>query len=153
MSGMARLGNVFESLESDLPRGPDLRISVEVPRVALGGSLRTRVPRRLAAAGELVERASDAGDPEHLTLHLPSSLPAGAVLRLRGQGGVLANGQPGDLFVAIELVDRAPRSDEQIEVSTSGSASEPERGSATLTWLILLGFALVAATTLIALYG
>ena len=60
---MTRLGNVFESLESDRPRGPDLRVTVEVPREALGGSLRARVPLRLAAEGDLIERAAGPLDP------------------------------------------------------------------------------------------
>jgi hypothetical protein len=147
--GVTRLGNVFESFESDQPRGPDLRVSVEVPRAALGGSLRVAVPQRLAADGDLVERASDPADPEHLLLHLPTSLPEGAVLRLRGQGGVLASGQPGDLFVALELVERPMRADEGIPGGGGDDRPSFESipPSAGLTWLILLGLAMVAATT------
>jgi hypothetical protein len=149
---VTRLGNVFEGFESDQPRGPDLRVSVEVPREALGGSLRARVPMRLAADGELVDRAGTPEDPEHVLLHLPPSLPAGAVLRLRGQGGVLAQGQqPGDLFVAIELVERAMTPEEG--VPGRRVTQEPAHGSATLTWLILLGLAFVAGATVLVLFG
>ncbi len=144
---MTRLGNVFESLESDRPRGPDLRVTVEVPREALGGSLRARVPLRLAAEGDLIERAAEPGDPEHLMLHLPATLPTGALLRLRGQGGVREGEQPGDLFVAIELVER-PMSAEERVAGALAPSFDPTRGSTTLTWLLLLGFALLAAGTL-----
>lgn len=142
---MTQLGNVFEGFDEGRVRGPDLRVSVEVPRAALGGSLRVAVPLRLAHEGDLVERAIEPSDPEHLVLHLPASLPAGAVLRLRGQGGVRDQAAPGDLFVAIELVDRAPRPDEQVVSPPSTLTAAP---STTLTWLILLGFALAAAATL-----
>jgi hypothetical protein len=146
---MAQLGNVFEGLDDGSPRGPDLRVSVEVPRAALGGSLHARIPPRLAHAGTLVERADAEQD---VVLHLPATLPPGAVLRLRGQGGVLEQGQPGDLFVAVELVDRAPRPEERVshENVVSPTLAAP---SSTLTWLILLAFALVAATTVAVLFA
>ncbi len=148
---MTQLGNVFEPFESGQPRGPDLRVSIEVPRQALGGSLRVRVPARLAAGDDLVERACDPGDRESVILHLPASLPAGAVLRLRGQGGVHSSGLPGDLFVAVELVERPMRAEEWV---AGGSASfESARGSATLTWLLLLGFALAAGTAVFVLFA
>lgn len=150
---MTQLGNVFESFESDQPRGPDLRVSVEVPRAALGGSLRVRVPLRLAADGELVERASEPADPEHLTLHLPASLPAGAVLRLRGQGGRHPSGQPGDLFVALELVERPIGAQERVSGGSAPPSLESVMPSGSLTWLILLGFALLAASTVFVLFA
>jgi hypothetical protein len=148
---VTQLGSVFEGFESDQPRGPDLRVSIEVPRAALGGPLRARVPLRMAADGDLVERASTAGDPEHVVLHLPTSLPAGAVLRLRGQGGVITGRQPGDLFVAIELVERDMTPDERVPGWSSPSLEPAEAGSATLTWLILLGLAFLAATAVLVL--
>lgn len=149
---MTQLGSVFEGFESDQPRGPDLRVSVEVPREALGGPLRAPVPVRLAAGGELVERANTPSDPEHVILHLPTSLPAGAVLRLRGQGGVVPGQQPGDLFVAIELVERGMTSEERVPGWTSPSVEPAEAGSATLTWLILLGLAFLAGATVLVLF-
>jgi hypothetical protein len=149
---VTRLGSVFEGFESDRVRGPDLRVSIEVPREGLGGPLRARVPRRLAAGGDLVERVSTPDDPEHVILHLPAALPVGTVLRLRGQGGVLQGARPGDLFVAIELVDRAMTPDERV-AGRSSPTLEPARGSATLTWLILLGLAFLASATVLVLFA
>ncbi len=156
---MTGLGNVFDSFEGeqDSPRGPDLRVSVEVPRAALGGSIRVQVPARLAADGDLVERIQAPGeDPDRVLLHLPGSLPAGAVLRLRGQGGGHPDGRPGDLYVVIELVDRPLRPDEWAPSSPS-TATDPTiqlaPASATLTWAILLGLALLAAGVLALLFA
>jgi hypothetical protein len=153
---VTQLGSVFEGFESDQPRGPDLRVSIEVPREALGGPLRVRVPMRLAFGGDLVERTSTPDDPEHVILHLPSSLPVGAVLRLRGQGGVFADGQAGDLFVAIELVERAMTPDERVAGWSSPRIEATRRGeggSAMVTWLILLGLALVATATVLVFFA
>ena len=73
------LGNVFAD-DDERPRGPDLRVSVEVPRAALGASLHAPVPSRIAVDGELVERAVLEGDdPACVVLHLPEQLPEGAV--------------------------------------------------------------------------
>src|SRR5690606_41579149 len=106
---VAELGSVFED-ESDDPRGPDLRVTVEVPRAALGASIRVPVPRRLAHEGDLVERAVlDHGDPDRVALHLPEELAPRTMLRLRGQGGVHPSGRAGDLQIVVELVDRSPR--------------------------------------------
>lgn len=147
---MVQLGSVFDGIDEGGPRGPDLRVSVEVPRAALGGSLHARIPPRLAHEGTLVERAGADVD-EYVVLHLPPTLPAGAVLRLRGQGGIREQGQPGDLFVAVELVDRAPRPDERVEVNVvSPTLAAP---SSTLTWLILLAIALAAATVVAISFG
>lgn len=147
---MTQLGNVFDGLDDGTPRGPDLRVSVEVPRAALGGSLHASIPPRLAHAGTLVERA----DAEHdVVLHLPAALPPGAVLRLRGRGGVHEQGQPGDLFVAVELVDRPPRPEEQVSHANVVSPTLATAPSSTLTWLILLAFAMVAATTVALLFA
>jgi hypothetical protein len=146
---------VFEGFESDQPRGPDLRVSIEVPREALGRPLRVRVPMRLAFDGELVERASTPDDPQHVILHLPTSLPAGAVLRLRGQGGVFEGGRPGDLFVAIELVERAMTPDERVAGWSSPSSEAPRvrDSSGMVTGLILLGLALVATATVLVFFA
>jgi hypothetical protein len=74
------------------------------------------------------------------------------VLRLRGQGGVLQDGQPGDLYVALEVVDRAMRAEERV-AGWAAPALEPARGSATLTWLLLLGLAFIAGTAVLLLFG
>ncbi|MFO7563774.1 MAG: hypothetical protein R6X02_14105 [Enhygromyxa sp.] len=152
---MAELGSVFEADEG--PQGPDLRVSVEVPRAALGATVQLPVPERLAAEGELVERTVIGDDePGLVTLHLPEALPEGAVLRLRGQGGVGAEGQrAGDLWVVVELVDRPPRGRERI-IRSSVARREPDsvapREGDDLTWWLLAGLALICAGILAALF-
>jgi hypothetical protein len=142
---VAELGSVFEA-EDGSPRGPDLRVTVEVPRAALGATLRAPVPQRIAADGDLVERAVVGDDdPETIELHLPDSLPEGAVLRLRGQGGVgpREGGRAGDLMVVVELVDRPPRPDETIV--TRALAQHDDREVATVDPARLILIALVLA--------
>lgn len=154
---MAELGSVFED-PGEGPRGPDLRVSVEVPRAALGASLRAPVPRRIAAEGELVERVTVPGqDPDSVELHLPEELPARTMLRLRGQGGRPpepkegedeGEGQAGDLMVVVELVDRPPRDDEIITRSPTALAQRGDAELATtdgrdMTLWLLLALALI----------
>lgn len=151
---MTELGSVFEA--DDEPRGPDLRVTVEVPRAALGATVRLPVPERLAAAGDLVERVVIGDDdPGLITLHLPDTLPNGAVLRLRGQGGHGAEGErAGDLWVVVELVDRPPRGREQIIRSTFARrepSSVATPAGADITWWLLGGLALVGVGVLAAL--
>lgn len=154
---MAELGSVFEADEG--PRGPDLRVSVEVPRAALGASFHAPVPERLAADGELIERVQHGRDePGFVELHLPESLPDRAILRLRGQGGASANEgeSAGDLLVVVELVDRPPRSDERIvrsAVARRGAGPGPlvKSEGTDVTWWVLLGLAVVGAGVLAAL--
>jgi hypothetical protein len=153
---VTELGSVFEA-DDGRPRGPDLRVTVEVPRAALGASFVAPVPMRLAADGELVERAVIGDDPPGLlTLHLPETLPAGAVLRLRGQGGQRTEQeQPGDLFVVIELVDRPPRGDERIlrsAVARREPSSPTTYGGTDVTWWLLGGLALLCGGVLAAMY-
>lgn len=153
---MTELGSVFEA-DDGRPRGPDLRVTVEVPRAALGASFIAPVPVRIAADGELIERTVLGDeDPGTVTLHLPESLPKGAVLRLRAQGGRRAEGeQPGDLFVVIELVDRPPRGAERILRSTLArreSASVATRDGTDVTWWLLGGLALLCGGALAALF-
>lgn len=146
------LGSVFAHEGDDRPRGMDLRVTVEVPRAALGATLYAPVPSRIAAGGELVDRAVLEGDdPACVVLHLPNNLPAGAVLRLRGQGGVAPDGRAGDLFIKIELVDRPPRADERI---IRGEMAVPEPSSPNVidtTWWWLLGVAVLAGAVLVVL--
>jgi hypothetical protein len=150
---VAELGSVFEADDGG-PRGPDLRVTVEVPRAALGATLRAPVPARIAAEGDLVERVVLGDDePGVVELHLPETLPEGAVLRLRGQGGIGEEGaRPGDLLVVVELVDRPPRPDEII--STTALAPHARGEVAPLhaaPWLLLLGLGLLGAGVLLAL--
>jgi hypothetical protein len=151
---VAELGSVFEADEG--PRGPDLRVSVEVPRAALGATVQLPVPERIAADGELVERAVIGDDdPGLVTLHLPETLPNGAVLRLRGQGGLGAGGErPGDLWVVTELVDRPPREPERIirSIVRRESSSVATRDGTDVTWWVLGGLALIGAVVLAALF-
>ena len=113
---MTGLGNVFDAAEGDeeTPRGPDLEIDVEVPRSALGreGGYEVEVAPQLPvdAAGALVTRHVAPGDPDdRLRLHLSAAIPDKARLRLRGAGGVVEGGRPGDLFVTVTVVDDPPR--------------------------------------------
>jgi hypothetical protein len=153
---MAELGSVFEDEgEDEGPCGPDLRVSVEVPRVALGATFRAPVPLRIAADGELVERAQTDDDPERIVLHLPEELPERALLRLRKQGGVHPEGPPGDLLVLVELVDRPPRDGEEITAPAKALVQQSEQGLAfdtrDVTWWVLLGLALIGGAVLVIL--
>jgi hypothetical protein len=149
---VAELGSVFDEQPDDRPRGPDLRVSIEVPRAALGASLRAPVPARLAHAGDLVERVTLANDtPGYVELHLPHDLPERAQLRLRGQGGVHPDGRPGDLLVLTQIVDRAPRPDEHISVAAT-AVPEPDAGHRLdVTLWVLLGLALLTGGVLLAI--
>ncbi len=106
---MAELGNILATPQSDDgPRGPDLQVEVEVPRRALGteAGFEAPVPREIEHGGELIERAaSPLEDGEVVTLRLPEGFPDGGTIKLRGQGGVHAEGRPGDLLVTVRLVD------------------------------------------------
>lgn len=152
---MTELGSVFEA-DDGRPRGPDLRVTVEVPRAALGAGFVAPVPMRIAADGELVERVVvEQERPDTITLHLPETLPAGAVLRLRGQGGRRAeHEQPGDLYVVVELVDRPPRADERIlraAPAPGDPAAAMHREGNDVTWWLLGGLALLCGGVLAAL--
>lgn len=111
---MSGLGNVFDAVETsaEAPRGPDLRFSVHVPRSALGreDGFVAEVPLTLPHEGEQIERAREPdAEGTGLILHLSPTVPDGATLRLRGQGGVHPEGVPGDLWITIHLVDDPPR--------------------------------------------
>lgn len=132
---------------------PDLRVSVEVPRAALGATLHAPVPARIAVDGELVERAVLEGEvPGQIVLHLPEQLPARALLRLRGQGGMAPDAAPGDLLVLVELVDRPPRDDERIIRNATVARSSGEDVAGTdVTWWWLLALAVVGGGVLVVL--
>jgi hypothetical protein len=156
---VGELGSVFDDDDGELTRGPDLRVSVEVPLAALGATLRAPVPSRIAADGELVERVVLHGeDPNTLELHLPEQLPERAVLRLRGQGGALEGGGAGDLLVVVELVDRPPRDTELITRRATGLSRRPgdvlagtSTDGADITWWVLMGLVLLGGGVLLML--
>lgn len=108
---MAQLGRIFPDEPTTGPRGVDLRVSVEVPRYALGApdGYKALVPRIIHHDGQPVERVTSPFEHgDEITLNLPEHVPDGATLRLRGQGGPCEAGTPGDLYVEICLVDRDP---------------------------------------------
>lgn len=151
---MAELGSVFEDDSDAGPRGPDLRVSVEVPRAALGATFHAPVPARIAVDGELVERAVLEGDvPGQVVLHLPEQLPERALLRLRGQGGLAPDAAPGDLLVLVELVDRPAREDERIIRNPAAMMVRASDDGPTMdvTWWVLLALALLGGGVLIVL--
>jgi hypothetical protein len=150
---VAELGSVFEG-DDEGPRGPDLRVSVEVPRAALGATLHAPVPARIAFEGELVERAVQEGEqPGQIVLHLPEQLPPRALLRLRGQGGRSLDAKPGDLLVLVEIVDRAPRDGERIvrRATDLASVNPITRNTIDVTWWWLLALALLGGGVLLVL--
>lgn len=153
---MAELGSVFETIDDeDVPAGPDLRVTIEIPRAALGHSFLAAVPRRIAAEGDIVDRAVDPAHPDQVLLHLPEQLPDGAVLRLRGQGGAAEEpeGRPGDLHAIVELVDRAPTAEELPDGPlVAREEAHPVLGAGRdITWMILLGLALIAGAVVAAI--
>ena len=106
------------------------------------------MPRRIAAEGNLVERAVSPGDedPDRIELHLPEQLSPRTMLRLRGQGGVHPDGLSGDLLVVVEIVDRPPRDDELVvRAPVDIVAADPTslELAQDMTWWVLLGLALI----------
>ncbi len=108
---MASLGNVLEPEpgDADKRRGPDIRADIEVPSSALGApaGYAAPLPHKVPYAGERIERSVVPGEEHLLRLHLPETLPPGAVLRLRRQGGVCKSGVPGDLYAKIVVSETA----------------------------------------------
>jgi hypothetical protein len=105
---MGELGSIFEDDSADAPRGPDLRVNVDVPRSALGreGAYAAMVPDEIEHDGRLVARVQGPGDPPgRISLHLPETFASGSVLRLRRQGGRAEGGVPGDLYLQITVVE------------------------------------------------
>lgn len=92
------------------PTGRDLHVAVAVDLGDLGqdAGLCVRVPLRLLVDGQLIERSpSPPYQDERIRLHLPATLPPGAVLRLRGQGEPCPGGRAGDLY--LQLTRAQPR--------------------------------------------
>ena len=79
---MTGLGNVFDAMDDNggAP-GPDLHTHIEVPSHAMGD------PDGFAALVDPVLDGIARAESGPVQLHLPPSLPQGAVLRLRRQGG------------------------------------------------------------------
>ncbi len=107
---MAELSNIFEEEEGG-PKGPDLDVTVEVPRRALGAEdgVVVPIPAQLTKDGHRIHRAVSPHEPKQaVRLRLAADFPNGGTVRLRGQGGLPPNqGQAGDLYVKVRLVDGA----------------------------------------------
>jgi hypothetical protein len=102
---MTGLGNIYEP-EGDGPKGRDLRYTVPVNRALLGAPLTVEVPLDLPIDGEIVPRAIGVGEKGvQVSLNLPDSLPDGATIRLRKQGEEIEDGEPGDLYLTVTLMD------------------------------------------------
>lgn len=111
MSPMTELSNIFEE-EPVGPKGPDLDVTVEVPRSALGAEdgVVVPIPAQLNKNGHRIHRAVSPHEPKQaVRLRLPADFPNGGTVRLRGQGGLPPNqGRAGDLYVKVRLVDGEP---------------------------------------------
>lgn len=100
------LGSIYES--STGPKGRDLVFELLLPPEAVGrkGGVRVEVPERLVVRNGF-ERATRVNlpqeDPGTLLLHLPGGFVSGSALRLRGYGEAHAQGQPGDLYLKVEI--------------------------------------------------
>ncbi len=108
---MAQLGNVLQGGDGEGPRGPDLRVKVQVPPGALGhvDGVYVRIPLELPAGGRRWRRAPSPFDQQdRVLLRLPPSLPSGAAIALRGQGAQQEGCQPGDLLVQVQVVQGQP---------------------------------------------
>ena len=108
---MAELSNIFD--DNDGPKGPDLDVTVDVPRQALGlqDGVVVPVPDQLKKNGRQIVRALSPHEPKQsVRLRLPADFPNGGTVRLRGQGGLPPHqGFPGDLYVKVRLIDGAVR--------------------------------------------
>lgn len=102
---MSSLGSIYEA-ESDGPKGRDLTYTVPVNRALLGAPLTVEVPLDLPIDGDVVPRAIGVGEKgAQVSLSLPADLPDGATLRLRKQGEEIEDGEPGDLYLTVQLMD------------------------------------------------
>jgi hypothetical protein len=137
---VAELGNILED-GGDGPRGPDLHVELQVPRAALGAERgwHAQVPLKLPHAGERVSRSpSPLDEADRILLRIPEGFPSGGVLKLRGQGGAIDKGNPGDLLAKIIVVDGVPAIDGSRALASSTLRRWP--------WIALL----LAAATIIA---
>jgi len=104
------LGSVFVEPAKG-PRGEDLHARVEVARRALGDSegVVVALPSELPCTDGMTRWTPREGDPDGgVRLQLSPSFPSGGVVRLRGQGAVVAGGvAPGDLLIEVCLSDDA----------------------------------------------
>jgi hypothetical protein len=96
------LGNVFDAVQNDGPRGPDLYLDVDIPRAALGSVHHAHIPLTIDGT----PRADPHGDGDSVPVNLPQSVQSGSTLRLRGMGGVgPRGGAAGDLYLTLKLVE------------------------------------------------
>lgn len=107
---MGELGSIYADTPADTERGPDLRVTVDVPRVALGeeDGVEVCVPwelERLDGLGSARRVASPFEKGDVVTLRLPHGFPDGGTLKLRGQGSDHEADSAGDLLVTVRLVD------------------------------------------------
>lgn len=103
------LGSVFDAIASEGARGPDLVFRARVPRGAVGDprGVDVDVPLRLETDdGIVVDRAVNPADaPGRIRVHIPDDATFPIALRLRGMGGVVEGGGPGDLILQIDVAD------------------------------------------------
>ena len=108
---MTELGSVFEETAAG-PRGKDLHHRVEARRgdAASSEGASVRVPLRLSDDdGYVVSRRVNPNDQgDTIRIHLPADSPSPVMVRLRGMGGVLEGGSPGDLYLQVTLVGGGP---------------------------------------------
>ena len=139
---MGQLGNILEESPEGVRRGPDLRAEVEVPRAALGSDEGhdAWVPLELPLADDPERKAervvSPLDDGERIPLRLPESFPDRGVLKLRGQGGRVEGGVPGDLLLRIRIVEGSVAAP---TTGTGNAASMRSRRAIVGVLLLVLG--------------
>ncbi len=166
---MQQLGSIFAERDETVPRGEDLRATVQVPRACIGHPDGVLVPlaQRLPFAGERMARARSSFEPEgQIHLRIPAGFQEGATLRLRGQGGVRDGGEAGDLLLRIEFHDEPftpyrPAFDGDDPTSALARSSRADMGASDRDGLSVpaarnaptyAALGLLAAALLIALY-
>jgi hypothetical protein len=152
---MAKLANIYDAIDPGDAggdgggRGADLRVTVEVPRAALGSDEAFFADVPLTVDGQ--RRADPHGDGAKVPLNLPASVPEGATLRLRGLGA-LGPGAPaaegikraGDLYVRLTVVNGPWRPENR--QNGRGGHAEPSW----LPWAIGAGFLLLVVVLFLA---
>jgi hypothetical protein len=138
---MSELGSVFED-EPAGPRGKDLHHPVEATRgdAASAVGAVVRVPLKLSDEDGYVipRRVNPDDDADTIRIRLPIDSPTPVMVRLRGMGGVLDGGNPGDLYLQVTLLEGGPLT------ATSSDASSFVRLAP--FGVLALAFAIAAAT-------
>lgn len=110
-AAMAELGNIFDDTNTTAAnRGPDLRVvvDVDIDTVRAGRPVRVYVPLEIDVDGQSLRRVPHpADDGASMELNLPSDVPDGTTLRLRGRGAAGPGGL-GDLYLTLHLTNVAP---------------------------------------------